>query len=402
VKPILVAEVKYSQVTNDGGLRAPVFVRLREDKIASEVTPLRITPAPRQLLPAQLGLPIDARGATDLAEQIRHAGERATIEVEGRQIKLTNLNKELWPSYGEATAITKREFLIYLAEVSGYVLPHLKDRPLTAIRLPNGINGQRWFQRHPPEQYPDFLETVHLVVQGDEDSHVYFVCNNLASLIWLGQMAGLELHASYARVVPEPDALHIGSDPNRLYDFPDFLVFDLDPYIYSGNEPKGEEPELNRPAWEKCSQVALWLKSVLDSLRLASFVKTTGKTGLHVFVPIVRNLDYTAVRSVAETIGLHLVKAHPKDVTTEWSVQKRTGKIFVDVNQNVRAKTVAAIFSPRSVAEAAVSVPLRWDEIGSVYPTDFTIRTASERLAEVGDPWADILESKKDLVAAVS
>ena len=120
--------------------------------------------------------------------------------------------------------------------------------------------------------------------------------------------------------------------------------------------------------------MAYWLKDLLDSLSLSSFVKTTGKTGLHIYVPIVRHFDYDAVRSAAETVGRFLVRAHPKDITMEWSVPKRAGKIFFDHNQNVKGKTLASLYSPRPVGWAGVSMPLRWDELRDIYPTHFTIQ----------------------------
>jgi bifunctional non-homologous end joining protein LigD len=143
--------------------------------------------------------------------------------------------------------------------------------------------------------------------------------------------------------------------------------------------------------------VALWLKGVLDDLGLASFVKTTGRTGLHIYVPIRRTLDYHATHSISETLARFLVQQHPGQVTMEWAIDRRTGKVFADYNQNVRGKTLASIYSPRVLAWAAVSMPLRWDEVGSVFPTDFTILTAPERLQAVGDLWSGILDAKHDL-----
>ncbi|HET9476402.1 MAG TPA: ATP-dependent DNA ligase, partial [Dehalococcoidia bacterium] len=164
-------------------------------------------------------------------------------------------------------------------------------------------------------------------------------------------------------------------------------------------ETKGAEPELNRKAFQKTSDVALWLKDTLDSMSLSSFVKTTGKTGLHVYVPILRRFDYATVRAFAETIGKHLVAAHPRDITMQWTVDKRTGKIFFDHNQNTRGKTLASVYSPRPSPQAAVSMPLRWDELRDVYPPNFSILTAPERLAKTGDLWTNILAEKHDLGA---
>ena len=136
---------------------------------------------------------------------------------------------------------------------------------------------------------------------------------------------------------------------------------------------------------------------MLDGLGLTGFVKTTGKTGLHIYVPIKRTLDYHATHTISETLARYLAQQHPKEVTIEWAVDKRKGKVFVDYNQNVRGKTLASIYSPRVLPWAAVSMPLRWDEVGKVFPTDFTILTAPDRLRQVGDLWLHILNKKHDL-----
>jgi len=221
----------------------------------------------------------------------------------------------------------------------------------------------------------------------------------------LGQLADIELHTWYSRISPEPDAHHLpatftGSARKidaSLLNYPDFIVFDLDPYIYSGKEKKGAEPELNRKAFLKTCDVALWLKDeLLDSLSLSSFVKTTGRTGLHIYVPILRQFEYDSVREACQRVGILLRAAHPRDITMEWSVEKRTGKVFFDHNQNVRGKTLASVYSPRPSPEAAVSMPLRWAELKEVYPSDFTILTAPDRVSRTGDLWSGILEAKHD------
>ncbi len=179
--------------------------------------------------------------------------------------------------------------------------------------------------------------------------------------------------------------------------YPDYLVLDLDPYIYSGKEAKGEEPALNKKAFDKVCRMALVLREMLAEMRIQSFVKTSGRTGLHIYVPIVRNIDYDQVRSVAGTLGKHLLSLHPKDVTMDWAVVKRTGKIFFDHNMNARTKTLASIYSPRMSQTGTVSVPVDWDELSSIYPEEFTLRTVPGRLADKGDLWQDILDHKSDL-----
>ena len=286
-----------------------------------------------------------------------------------------------------------------------YCLPHLRDRPFTLTRYPNGIDGKSFYQKHWEHDLPEFVETVRLYSSSNEGDQEYLLCNNLATLLWLAQLADIELHPWMSRTVRQPDALDLTTDftgskdeiEGSTLNYPDFIVFDLDPYIYSGKEKAGDEPELNRKAFRKTCEVALDLKDILDQLSVSSFVKTSGKTGLHVYVPVLRQYSYKVTRKTCELVGQFLMRGRPKEVTMEWTVSKRSGKIFLDHNQNVRGKNMASIYSLRPLAGAPVSTPLRWDELGEVYPTDFTIDTAPERVDELGDLWAGVLEAKHDL-----
>jgi bifunctional non-homologous end joining protein LigD len=388
VSPELVAEVKYEEVTQDGYLRIPVFLRLRDDKPAGEVH----HPEPTLSTPVEVGIPrVTKKDATEeMLAQIGNDKDSFSLKVEDEEVGLTNLGKELWPD------ITKRDLITYLVKVSPYILPHLKDRPLTFSRYPDGVSGEHFYQRHWDNPLPPFVDKVNLPSEHGTRRRDYMICNNLATLLWLGQLANLEIHTWFSRVVAMPD-LPAGSEVDYLIQRPDFIIFDIDPYLYSGNEAEGAEPELNPDAFNKGCQATLWLKEVLDDLSLFSFVKTSGRTGLHIYVPILRQFDYGAVRSAARTIGRFLHQKHPEDITLDWAVEKRTGKVFIDYNQNVRGKTLASIYSPRPSSEATVSIPLRWNELGKVYPTDFTILNVPDRLAAIGEIWAGILEAKSDL-----
>jgi bifunctional non-homologous end joining protein LigD len=405
VKPDLVAQVKYAEITQDGIMRAPVFLGLRDDKAARDVTAVEVVAPPSQ---DAVTPKVESSGLVE--ELRRHKGEKLILQVEGNEIAFSNLNKVFWPAHGDEPARTKRDLIVYFAQVAQYALPHLRDRPLTLVRFPNGITGGHFYQKHYEQPIPAFVETVWLYSDHNKGDGEYILVNNLATLLWLGQLADIELHTWYSRVNPAGDAEDIpttfaGSLENMhqsTLNYPDFVVFDLDPYLYSGNEARGAEPELHPEGFAATSQVALWLKDMLDQLGLASFVKTTGRTGLHIYVPITRKLDYHATHSISETLARFLEQQHPKEVTTEWAVDKRKGKVFADYNQNVRGKTLASIYSPRVLPWAAVSMPLLWDEVGKVFPTDFTILTAPDRLAKVGDLWADILDKKHDLAGALS
>lgn len=403
VRPVLACEVKYANLTEDGTLRAPVFLRMRPDlappsdadataDAAVPTTPTVQHAASEPDLPAVIA-------------QIDEASKEFSLLVQGATIAVTNPDKPLWPGREGEAPITKRDYLRYLAQVSPYLLPNMRDRPLTLTRYPHGIEGEHFYQKHYEHDLPEFVETFRIFSGHNQKATEYMVCNNLPTLLWLGQIADLELHTWYSRISREPDARGKGLDfwsseealEASVLNYPDFMVIDLDPYIYSGKEKQGAEPELDRAAFAKTVEIALALRPILEALGLRGFPKLSGKTGLHIFVPIVRNLDYDAVRAFAATLGHHLLRQRPKDVTMEWSVPKRTGKIFYDHNQNVRGKTLASIYSPRPAPGAPVSVPVEWDELESVYPTDFTVRTVLARLERVGDLWKDILDAKVDV-----
>ncbi|MGD0765882.1 MAG: DNA ligase D, partial [Dehalococcoidia bacterium] len=410
VRPELVAEVKFAQRTNEGRLRSPVFLALRQDKVPREARITVVVAPPAVAAGGEDGRRLDgdepdAQAIEEVLAQLARPKDKLTLRLQDDRIALANLDKALWPPLGDRRALTKQDLLVYLTKVSPFLLPHLKDRPLTLKRYPGGVSGESFFQKHWGGPLPQFVETVRLFsehVGGDQD---YLLCNNLATLLWLGQVADLELHTWYSRVSPEPDGRDLSTDftgslesiEGSLLDYPDFIVFDLDPYIYSGAEKAGEEPALSRKAFAKTREVAQWLRGTLNSLSLPAFVKTSGRTGLHVYVPIVRQFDYESVRAAAAAIGRFLTREHAGDITMEWAVAKRTGKVFFDHNQNARGKTLVSAYSPRSSPEASVSTPLLWEELDDVYPSDFTIANVPDRLARIGDPWRGILSAKHDL-----
>ena len=419
VRPDLVAEVQFAERTDDGHLRAPSFGRLRPDKPASEVlrsivehtanaraTGASIRGASRDGVSHEADVTSTIEAVLDQLDELPDGDRGLTLAVGGEELRVSNLDKVMWPATAEEPEATKRDLLRYYARVWPWIAPHLRDRPVTLTRYPNGIEGKYFYQKH-YEGTPDVVETVPVFSDSGGGAQEYVLCNNLPTLLWLGQLADLALHTSLARASPEPDGHELGMDfasskealEASLLNHPDFVLFDLDPCIYAGFEGMGEEPELNRAAFHRTVQVAQWLKALLDSASLSSFVKTSGATGLHIYVPILRRLDYPQVRAICETFGTFLLRAHPADVTMEWSIEKRAGKVFLDLNQNARIKNLAAPLSPRTKPGAPVSMTLRWDELGEIYPTDFTIRTAIERLETVGDPWVRILEAKHDLAS---
>ncbi len=404
VKPEIVAEVRFQSWTEDGSLRAPVFLRLRDDVDPKSVR--RSPGTPKASAARSAGGEIE-----DVLRQLEGKGAGFTLAVGSHQIRLTHLDRVYWPADPalQQPALTKRDLLRYFAQVSPFILPHLADRPLTMIRMPDGIHGQRFFQKHWEQERPAFTETITVFSEHKDEKHDYLLCNNLPTLLWLAQSGTLEFHVWHSRAKPGADAAGKGTDyasslsalESSVLNYPDYVVFDIDPYIYSGKEAPGDEPELNTVAFEKGKEVAFRLRELLQSMSLEAIVKTSGKTGLHVFVPIRRTLDFDAARHMSELVGRHLVRKYPKDVTVEWSVPKRTGKIFMDYNMNVRGKTLNVAYSPRGVAGGPVSMPLTWDELAKAHPLDFRLTNAAERLACAGDRWRDALTRKQSLEGAL-
>lgn len=386
-RPRYQVEVRYHARTREGRLRHPSFRRWIDPE-----DPLPNMPKPQSPLPNP-----------DILQAIQNAGSECTVELDGQAVKLSHLDRVYWPAHDDRPAITKRDLARYYLQIAPYLLPVLRDRPIAFVRFPDGLGGEHFFQKHWDRGRPDFIETVDIWSGQRGHATTYLMVQNTATLLWLAQMGALELHPWYSRVTPDEhgetgdfasseDAID-ASVLNR----PDTLVIDLDPYMYSGKEAEGAEPEFNEAGWQQGVRVAKAVKGRLDALGLASWLKTSGKTGIHIYVPVGRQLPYEAVRSMAETLGRHVMADLPDDVTMEWSVKKRTGKVFFDHNQNVRGKTLCAAYSPRPVPGAPVSYPIRWEDLETIIPPDVHIGNVLERLAGRKDPWSELLTSRPNL-----
>ncbi len=404
VEPKLMAEVRYMARTNEGNLRFPIFLRLRPEwdvDVVGAAVEKDVTTKARAK--GQDERHEERRSLNDILEQLKNPKEEFVIEVEGEKLKISSASKVYWPAAGDVPAVTKRDLLNYLARVGEYMIPHLRDRPLAFVRFPQGLHGERFFQKHWKHR-PDFVERVDIWSGHRGAESEYLLCNNLPTLLWLGQIAALEIHPWYSRINPSPDtklATDFCTDRKSVdasaLNYPDFMVVDLDPNIRTGNEKEGEDPEPNKAAWDKTVEAALHLKPLLDSIGLKGYLKTSGKTGLHVYIPVKRVYDYDTIKAMAETIGRHLLELIPDILTMEWSVAKRPAKIFFDHNQNVRGKTLVSIYSPRPIPGAPVSFPISWNELESIYPADFRVDNAPSLLEERGDLWHDIFEKRQTI-----
>jgi bifunctional non-homologous end joining protein LigD len=349
VEPKLVAEVEFAEWTHDGRLRAPSYQGLRDDKAATDVA----REEPREL----------------------ETGPIATEIRKGKRVlKLSNLDKPFWPDEG----ITKGDLLAYYRDVADAVVPHLKDRPFTMKRYPDGAFGKFFFQKDAPKHIPDWIKTVELVVSTRESPRQRRkisapLVNDELALLWMVNMGCIDLNTWYSRV----------DKPER----PDFVLFDLDPSDDVG--------------FKETIEVALLVKQVLDAVGLESCPKTSGSDGIHVLVPIARRHTYDQAREFAEIIASTLARTHRGLVTTEWTRSKRRG-VLIDSNQNGEGKTIASVYSARPREGAPVSTPLRWDEVNEkLDPRDFTMDVVRSRIAEHGDLFEPVLHGRQSLTDAL-
>jgi bifunctional non-homologous end joining protein LigD len=341
VTPKVVCEVEFVEWTHDGRLRAPSYQGLREDKAPAEV---------RRELPVQT--------------EIRR-GKRV--------LKLSNLDKLFWPEEG----ITKGDLLAYYREIAPALLPHLKDRPFTMKRYPDGWQGGHFFQKDAPKHMPDWIPTreYRSTSRGTRQKRTirYPLVNDELALLWMVNMGCIDMNTWYSRV----------DRPDR----PDWVLFDLDP-----------SPDVG---FKETIRVALLIKEVLDALDLESFPKTSGADGFHVLVPSARRHTYANTREFAEIVAGTLARMHPGLVTTEWSKRKRRG-VLVDANQNGEGKTIASVYSVRPREGAPVSTPLRWEEVSEdLDPRDFTMEAVLGRVERNGDLFAGVLSTRQALGEAL-
>lgn len=394
VKPVFVAEIKFTGWTKDGIMRAPIFLRFRDDKSPEEC-----------LLEADLPLSViqNNAGATDETKHPRQVSSSSGSEqVNSREF--SNLGKIYWKPTKEHGNITKGDLIGYYDAISELILPHLRERPLSLSRYPDGIDGKSFYHKDWSMAKPDYVITVPVYSEHRAEPINYLVCNSKKSLLWIANLGAIEMHPWYSRIkdFESCDNSSLIYEEKCGLNFPDFIVFDLDPYIYSGEEKKGQEPEYNTRGFNAAVEVAYHLKDLFNELKIKSFVKTSGKTGLHIYVPIKKEYTYDQTRSFAEIIGKMLMSRFPEKITMEWSTAKRTGKVFFDYNQNSRGKTIASVYSVRPTTSATVSMPVRWEELDSVVPKDFTLLTVPDFMRRKSDPWRGVLEDKQDMNSILS
>jgi bifunctional non-homologous end joining protein LigD len=296
------------------------------------------------------------------------AERRVQVEVDGRTLRLSNLDKVLYP----ATGFTKAEVIDYYNRVAPVMVPHLAARPVTLKRFPNGVAGQSFFEKNRPSHTPAWVRTVRLPVPGStmgRDEIDYLVCDDRATLVWLANLAALELHVPQWTVGPRGGVRG-----------PDLLVFDLDP---------GEPATI-----EQCAEVACLLREEIGADGLVGYPKTSGRKGMQVYVPVAASTD-TRTSGYAKALAERLESAHPRLVVSRMARSLRQGKVFVDWSQNNGAKTTVAPYSLRAADRPTVSAPLRWSEVESGRLPSVTATEALDRVAEHGDLLAGLLDTDR-------
>ena len=400
LRPELVAEVKFSGWTQDMIMRAPIFLRFRYDKQSTECLIEQVQ--------QEMDHDIIFDGTGKNKEEVE---EEKEFSPSPHEQNFSNLGKIYWPSTGRVKkGLTKADLIEYYDKVSKYILPHLRNRPLSLKRYPDGITGKTFYHKNWIQEKPDYAKTIQVFSESKKDIINYLICNNKQTLLWLANLGCIEMHSWYSRVhdFNACNSTANCSDPSALdeqkcgLDTPDFVVFDLDPYIYSGKEKEGEEPEYNVKGFKATVDIALDLKDLLGELHIKSYVKTSGKTGVHVFIPVAPIYGYNQTRTFAEIIGKMLSQRNPGKITMEWNSSKRKGKVFFDYNQNSKGKTLASIFSVRPTKSASVSMPVEWSELSDVQPADFTLINAPEILSAKGvNAWSTFYQNKQDLLKMI-
>lgn len=341
VEPSVVAEVRFAEWTHEGRLRAPVYLGLRDDKPAGEVR----------------------RERASLPTEIRRGR---------RTLALSNIDKVFWPDEG----ITKGDLLAYYREIAPVLVSHLRGRPFTMKRYPDGWQGKHFFQKDSPKHRPPWLRTAPFPAttrEGETRTIDYALVDDELALLWMVNMGCIDMHAWSSRA----------DRPDR----PDWVLFDLDPSEGAG--------------FGEATEVALLVRQALELVGLVGFPKTSGSRGIHVLVPVARRHTFAQAREFAAVVAGALARAHPGLVTTEWTKRKRQG-VLVDANQNGPGKTTASVYSVRPRAGAPVSTPVRWEELkAGLDPAGFTMDVVLDRVAKHGDLFAPALETPQSLAQAL-
>lgn len=365
IRPVLACQIKYTEKTREGILRHPVFQGLRIDKPAEEINwKEQVEENTAAYPPARNRKKTKAKPKPDMDTETPNEKTRT---ISKQRIKLTNLNKIFWPEEG----ITKGEVIRYYEAMSKYILPYLKGRPESLKRNPDGIADKGFFQKDAGDDAPAWVDTVKIFSESTKQDVNYVICNNKAALLYLANLGCIELNPWNSKT---------GS-----LEKPDYFIIDIDP------------SEKNN--YDEVIDVALAVKEVMEKAGENSYCKTSGATGMHVYVPLKAKYSYAQARSFAELIARLVHERLPATTTLERSLQKRQkDKIYIDYLQNSSGQTLACAYSLRPRPAAPVSTPLEWAEVKhGLRPEQFTIHQVPERVKKAGDPFLGVLKKGIDM-----
>ncbi len=358
VKPELVAEIKFTELTKDHIYRHPVFLRLRDDIEPRNVEFNSENPQKKDIV--KKPAPKSRSGKNDLIKKI------------GKQeLKLTNQNKIYFPE----DDITKGDVIDFYQSISKYILPHLKDRPQSMNRYPNGIKGMSFFQKDASEETPEWINTQKVFSESSDKYINYIICNDKETLAYLNNLGCIELNIWTSKI--------------KKADHPDYLVLDLDPS--------------EKNSFEDVIETAQTVKEILDIAGIEGFPKTSGSSGIHIYIPMGAKYSYDQVKDFGHLLMQIVQQKLPALTTLERSLQKRDkNKIYLDYLQNRRGQTLASVYSLRPKNGAPVSMPLEWSEVKSgLKPTDFNIYNSLDRLKQKGDLFKPVIGKGIDMLNAI-
>jgi len=389
VKPHLVCEIAFSEWTNDGHMRQPIFQGMRIDKKAKEVT---------RELPTVTTIPEDAMGTKTKTKKVavskspakKDVSKKVTpakkviekseeeeedkpknsgsteVKINKQVLKITNRSKVYWPEDG----YTKGDLIDYYMQISEYILPYLKDRPESLNRHPNGINGSSFYQKDMSDSYPEWIEYKEIYSESNDKDIRYMLCQNKQTLIYMANLGCIEINPWNSRI--------------QKIEYPDYIVIDLDPS--DGN------------TFEQVIQTALVVKKILDKAGAEAYCKTSGATGLHIYVPLGAKYTYEQGKNFAHIIAQLAHNELPEFTSLVRNLKERKQKIYIDYLQNRGGQTLAVVYSARPKAGATVSTPLEWSEVKKgLHPSKFTIKTIFKRLEKKGDLFKGILGKGIDM-----
>ena len=345
LKPKLVADIAYTEITRDRIFRHPVFLRLRNEKKSSEVN-------------------------EEVVEEITEVKRNSAMKAGKFTVAITNRHKVYWPDEG----YTKGDMIDYYDKMADHILPHLKDRPLSLKRNPNGIRDQGFFHKDAGENAPDFVDVSKVESESSNKIINYIVCNNKATLLYLANLGCIEINP-WNSTTKKPDN-------------PTWMVIDIDPS--------------SKNKFAEVVDVALATKMVLDKAGVASYCKTSGSSGLHVYIPMKNKYDYKTVKDFAHIIASLVQQQLPKTTSLERSLNKRGNKIYIDYLQNSIGQTLASVYSLRPVKGAFASAALDWKEVDhKLHPSQFTIENMLDRVEKKGDLFKSVITDSTNIDKAL-